>query len=90
MKKTIRLTESDLTKMVERVIKENKTKRKLNEGVDEVEDLSYRLMDIFSEMKEFIEQYDELESNIDSSDEDVVYHMEEMLNYRDMFERMLM
>jgi hypothetical protein len=89
MKKTIRLTESDLTKMVKRIIKENKTKRKLNEGLDEVEDLSYRLTDIFHEMEDFIRHYDELESYMDSSDEDVVHGMEEMARYREMFEQML-
>ena len=53
-KKVIRLTESDLTRMVNKVIKETKNKRKLNESSEDVDDLKMRFFDILNDLEDFI------------------------------------
>lgn len=74
MKKTIRLTGSDLTRLVKRTIKENKTNNRLTEGDDSlrdgVDDLSYELSDILFSMNEFIKKVDVLESSVNYSEDD--------------------
>lgn len=74
MKKTIKLTESDLTRLVKRTIKENKTNNRLTEGDgslrDGVDDLSYELSDILFSMNEFIKKVDVLESSVNYSEDD--------------------
>lgn len=74
MKKTIRLTGSDLTRLVKRTIKENKTNNRLTEGDGSlrhgVDDLSYELSDILFSMDEFIKKVDDLVSSVNYSEDD--------------------
>lgn len=91
MKKTIKLTESDLKNVVKRVVKENKSKRKIYEAnehlIEKVDDLENELMIIISTMESFIENYTNLVDEIDYTHEDdaIVDRMAEYDYYVDKF-----
>jgi hypothetical protein len=62
MKKTIRLTERDLTRIVKRVIKE---------GSENIEDLRYERLDLLKRIKRFANKSYDLENTVDMDDDDM-------------------
>lgn len=93
MKKTIKLTEKDLTKMIGHIVKETKTKRKINESNehlrDEAEDLMADAAEIVESMYRFVEKtndlYDKVEFDIENDDDYVLEIIGHLNYYSDLF-----
>ena len=93
MKKTIKLTEKDLTKMIGRIVKENKTKRKINESNEhlrgEMEDLMADASEIVEAMYQFVKKVGDLHDMVefDTEDEDdyVSQSIGDLVYYSDLF-----
>jgi hypothetical protein len=74
MKKTVRLTERDLTRIVKRVIKE---------GSENIEDLRYERLDLLKRIKRFANKSYELENTVDMGDDDDMYGIGECVETAD-------
>ena len=93
MKKTIKLTEKDLTNMIGRIVKENKTKRKINESNEdlrgEMEDLMADASEIIELMYQFVKKvgdlHDKVEFDIENEDDYVSQSIGDLVHYNDLF-----
>lgn len=68
-KRVVRLTESDLTRLVKKVIKENKNKKKLNESSDDVEDLLTDFAQLMEKLDDFVSRAEDVIDNNPPSEE---------------------
>lgn len=93
MKKTIKLTEKDLTNMIGRIVKETKTKRKgkINESNEhlrsEMEDLMSDASEITESMYQFVKKVNDLHDEIefDIEDDYVSQSIGDLVYYSDLF-----
>ena len=95
MKKTIKLTEKDLTKMIDHIVKETKTKRKgkINESNEhlrgEAEDLMADASEIIEAIYQFVKKVgdlnDKVEYDIEDEDDYVSQSIGDLVYYSDLF-----
>ena len=74
MKKTVRLTERDLTRIVKRVIKE---------GGENIEDLRHERLDLLKRIKRFANKSYNLEDTVGMGDDDDMYGVGECVETAD-------